>query len=179
MNKKYRLLKEDIRVIDGKVCHRIQALRDIGDDVKRGDLGGYVESEYNLSKDDESWIYPESFAYGNNICKNGKNDIIDDEIKSLLKEKAKPDPEVLNTVQRILIKDIDDCIEYKSKSEKEDKDAIEILENKLFHEKENLLNLLKLSFHSECKLNNDLNTMMYVGQIAEIESVLKMVEEIK
>ena len=44
--------------------HRIRALRDIGNDVKAGDLGGFVESEENLSyeKDDEAWIYDDAIA---------------------------------------------------------------------------------------------------------------------
>ena len=44
--------------------HRIRALRDIGNDVKAGDLGGFVESDENLSyeKDDEAWIYDDAIA---------------------------------------------------------------------------------------------------------------------
>ena len=34
---------------------RIQALRDFGD-VKKGDIGGYVESEENLSHDGDCWV---------------------------------------------------------------------------------------------------------------------------
>ena len=46
--------------------HRIRALRDIGDRVKTGDLGGYVESESNLSleSDDDAWIYDHAIAAG-------------------------------------------------------------------------------------------------------------------
>lgn len=46
--------------------HRIRALRDIGDKVKTGDLGGYVESESNLSleSDDDAWIYDHAIAAG-------------------------------------------------------------------------------------------------------------------
>lgn len=44
--------------------HRIRALRDIGHDVKAGDLGGFVESESNLSFEDgdEAWIYDNAIA---------------------------------------------------------------------------------------------------------------------
>ncbi|MBR0311506.1 MAG: hypothetical protein IJQ98_03835, partial [Oscillospiraceae bacterium] len=44
--------------------HRIRALRDIGHDVKAGDLGGFVESENNLSFEDgdEAWIYDNAIA---------------------------------------------------------------------------------------------------------------------
>ena len=46
--------------------HRIRALRDIGSDVKEGDLGGFVESESNLSTepDDTAWIYNDAIATG-------------------------------------------------------------------------------------------------------------------
>ena len=46
--------------------HRIRALRDIGRDVKAGDLGGFVESESNLSTepDDTAWIYNDAIAAG-------------------------------------------------------------------------------------------------------------------
>lgn len=39
--------------------HRIRALRDIGSEVKAGDLGGFVESESNLSFEpgDDAWIF--------------------------------------------------------------------------------------------------------------------------
>lgn len=39
--------------------HRIRALRNIGSEVKAGDLGGFVESENNLSFEprDDAWIF--------------------------------------------------------------------------------------------------------------------------
>ena len=45
--------------------YQIKALRDIGDDVKKGDLGGCVENEDNLSQEDEAWIYVGARAQGN------------------------------------------------------------------------------------------------------------------
>lgn len=46
--------------------HRIRALRDIGDKVKAGDLGGFVESDSNLSTEleDSSWIFDDAIACG-------------------------------------------------------------------------------------------------------------------
>ena len=45
--------------------HRIRALRDIGEKVKAGDLGGFVESESNLSGEgDTSWIFDDAIAAG-------------------------------------------------------------------------------------------------------------------
>lgn len=37
---------------------QIQALRDIGPNVREGDLGGYVEREWNLDQQGDSWIHP-------------------------------------------------------------------------------------------------------------------------
>ena len=42
--------------------HRIRALRDIGKDVKVGDLGGFVEGGHNLSHEDDAWIYDDAIA---------------------------------------------------------------------------------------------------------------------
>ena len=45
---------------------RIRALRDVGDQVKAGDLGGFVESESNLATDpsDCAWIFDDAIAAG-------------------------------------------------------------------------------------------------------------------
>jgi NDP-sugar pyrophosphorylase family protein len=64
MNSKYALTNETKKSPFGhRVLHRIQALRDIGDDVKKGDLGGWIECELNLSTFGESWIYNEAVCY--------------------------------------------------------------------------------------------------------------------
>lgn len=59
--KKYKLTKEP-REVGGCVLHRIMALRDFGN-VKRGDLGGFVEKETNLSQEGNCWIYDEAAVY--------------------------------------------------------------------------------------------------------------------
>ena len=48
MEKKYRLTDETINV-NGRILHRIEALRDFYG-VKKGDKGGFVEKEENLSQ---------------------------------------------------------------------------------------------------------------------------------
>ena len=53
-NKKYELTNETIE-FNGKTLYRIRALRDFGD-VKAGDLGGFVESENNLSHEGNCWV---------------------------------------------------------------------------------------------------------------------------
>ncbi len=43
--------------------HRIRALQDIGSEIKAGDLGGFVEAEWNLSyEDSDSWIFDDAIA---------------------------------------------------------------------------------------------------------------------
>ena len=54
-DRKYELTDETIRY-HGRTLHRIRALRDFGN-VERGDLGGYVESENNLSHFGTCWVY--------------------------------------------------------------------------------------------------------------------------
>ena len=53
--------------------HRIRALRNIGIRVKAGDLGGYVESESNLSFEagDDAWIFDDAIACGNSCVDKG------------------------------------------------------------------------------------------------------------
>lgn len=59
--KKYELTDETKTTEDGKVLHRIRALRDFGN-VKTGQLGGFVEAENNLSHDGSAWIYDDAVA---------------------------------------------------------------------------------------------------------------------
>ena len=69
-HKKYEILEDDTIERDGHTLYRVQALRDFGD-VKAGDLGGYIESEDNLSHCGTCWIYKEpdecepNIIYGN------------------------------------------------------------------------------------------------------------------
>ena len=64
--KKFELLKKDRFEFGCCVLYRIRALRSSGD-VKAGDLGGYVESERNLSHDGKSWIADESIVSGDAV----------------------------------------------------------------------------------------------------------------
>lgn len=61
---KYKLT-DDSKIINGHTVHRIEALEDFGD-VKKGDMGGFIESERNLPQDinDTSWVYDDSIVYG-------------------------------------------------------------------------------------------------------------------
>ena len=77
MEKKYKLTDEAIK-IDGHILHRIQALKDFND-VKKGNLGGFVEKEENLSHYGTCWIYDDACVYENakvtndaHVCANAK-----------------------------------------------------------------------------------------------------------
>ena len=69
--KKYELTDETIEVY-GTALHRIKALKDFGN-VKKGELGGYVESERNLSQEGNCWVYGNALVYGNaKVCGNAE-----------------------------------------------------------------------------------------------------------
>ena len=62
MEKKYRLTDETIKFGGGEL-HRIEALRDFWR-VKKGDKGGFVQSEKNLSHDGDCLIFGDAMIYG-------------------------------------------------------------------------------------------------------------------
>lgn len=81
-NNKYYISDEhELRLPGSVVLHRVRALRDFktsdGCDVARGDFGGWVESEKNLSQEGNSWIWHDAKVYGDavvsvsaNVCGN-------------------------------------------------------------------------------------------------------------
>lgn len=62
MEKKYKFVDEVV-TYHGAVLHRIQALRDFGK-VKKGDLGGWIEKESNLSHEGTCWVYDNAKVFG-------------------------------------------------------------------------------------------------------------------
>lgn len=64
MEKKYELLTDKTIQVDGHTLYRIRALRDVGI-VKAGSIGGYVESEDNLSHFGNCWVYNYAKVYEN------------------------------------------------------------------------------------------------------------------
>lgn len=58
-NTKYAFTSETLDIGKGVILKRIVALKDFGD-VKKGDLGGWLESEENLSPLGDSWVYEEA-----------------------------------------------------------------------------------------------------------------------
>lgn len=70
-NKKYELTDESIKRL-GVTLYRIRALRDFGN-VKKGALGGFVQSEANLSHDGDSWVYDDAKVFDRaRVIENGK-----------------------------------------------------------------------------------------------------------
>lgn len=66
--KKYKLTDETIQV-DGHTLHRIEALTDFSG-VHKGDKGGFVENENNLSQDGDCWVYNNAKVFSNAVVSN-------------------------------------------------------------------------------------------------------------
>lgn len=63
--KKYEMIKEGN-------YFRIKALKDFGE-VKKGDIGGFIESDANLSQRGKCWVYGNAEVYNNAVvCNNAK-----------------------------------------------------------------------------------------------------------
>lgn len=63
MDKKYKLSDSALKTSVNKNLYVIIALKDFSD-VKTGDVGGFVESEDNLSQTGDCWIYDSAKVYG-------------------------------------------------------------------------------------------------------------------
>ena len=68
--KKYKLSEEETSFLnpDGSTTtlYRIVALRDFAD-VKKGDLGGFIEKENNLSHEGNAWVYDDAKVFNDAI----------------------------------------------------------------------------------------------------------------
>ena len=70
--KKYELVKNEYIKFNGKKLYRIKALKDFGN-VEVGDIGGYIESENNLSHSNNCWIYGDAKVFGDTkVCGDAK-----------------------------------------------------------------------------------------------------------
>jgi hypothetical protein len=65
MTKKYELLAGDFLKAGDRTVYRIRALRDFAD-VRRGDIGGYVENESALAHEGDAWVQDVAQVYGPN-----------------------------------------------------------------------------------------------------------------
>lgn len=62
-NKKY-IFTDETKEWNGRILHRIQAVRDVGY-VRTGDKGGWIEKEGNLSHKGNCWVHDEAKVYDN------------------------------------------------------------------------------------------------------------------
>lgn len=67
MSGKYEVT--DIAHPDYPWLHRIRALRDIGETVRTGDLGGYVQSEDNLAQQGNCWLFRNAISCENAVVR--------------------------------------------------------------------------------------------------------------
>jgi len=68
---KYKLTHNTMTTEDGIVLHRIQAFRNIGKDVKAGELGGWIEKKGNLSQYGKCWVRNNAKVAGKaRVCGN-------------------------------------------------------------------------------------------------------------
>ena len=63
MEKKYKLTDETIN-LNGATLYRIEALKDFGE-IKKGDKGGFIESENNLEHEGDAWVSDDACVYNN------------------------------------------------------------------------------------------------------------------
>ena len=63
MSKKYKLTDETIS-LNGATLYRIEALKDFGE-IKKGDKGGFIESENNLEHEGDAWVSDDACVYNN------------------------------------------------------------------------------------------------------------------
>jgi hypothetical protein len=60
---KYKLTKNTKKYF-GRTLYQIEATKDFGN-VEKGDLGGYIEKEDNLSQEGNCWVYGNARVSGN------------------------------------------------------------------------------------------------------------------
>ena len=64
MEKKYKLREDLTKEYNGKTLYRIEALRNF-EYIAKGELGGYIEKEENLSHYNDCWIFGDARVWGN------------------------------------------------------------------------------------------------------------------
>ena len=63
MDNKYELTDNTKEVL-GHTLHQIKALKDFSN-VKKGDLGGWIEDYHNLSQLGNAWLYDDAKVFDN------------------------------------------------------------------------------------------------------------------
>ena len=71
-NKMKYKLTEETKVVYGHTLHRVVCVTAFAS-VSVGDIGGWVESEKNLSQEGNAWVYDDAMVYGDAIvCGNAR-----------------------------------------------------------------------------------------------------------
>ena len=82
-DRKYKILEDSFIIFNGKKLYRIQAIDNFSD-IRKGDIGGYVESTRNLARFGNCWIYDDSIVCGNaHVCDNAEihnNSVVMDDV---------------------------------------------------------------------------------------------------
>ena len=60
---KYKITQKQ-KTVNGVTLYQIQALKDFGN-VGKGELGGWIEKEQNLSQSGDAWVYGDAKVCGN------------------------------------------------------------------------------------------------------------------
>ena len=109
---KYKLTKTTKKVA-GIILFQIQALKDFGN-VKKGDLGGWIEKEENLSQEDNAWVsgdakvFGDAVVYGNALVFG--NALVYGNAEGVPKKEIKSEYICEDDFQRIISGDVDEVI---------------------------------------------------------------------
>lgn len=90
--KKYELTSETIVNEEGITLYRIKALKDF-ENVKRGDLGGFVQGEWNLSQEGNAWVGGDAQVFDDALVKDNARVMHKAKVrgKSIISENARVD----------------------------------------------------------------------------------------
>lgn len=66
MKRKYEILKDQFITLNGHTLYRIKLLKAVCN-ISPGILGGFIESEDNLSQEGDCWVAEEAAVYGHSI----------------------------------------------------------------------------------------------------------------
>lgn len=107
MQNKYKLLKDETRRSPhGDTLYRIEALKDFYN-VRKGDKGGYIQAEWNLSQSGNCWVYDEAYVWQDAVV--SENATIRDDAKAYVDAIVRGDSEVHGTANVFEHAIIDDC----------------------------------------------------------------------
>ena len=66
-NRKFCILRDDCKIVDGIRVYRIKATSNVNSYVKYGDLGGFIQKKSNLEISGESWVFEDAVVMGDAV----------------------------------------------------------------------------------------------------------------